>query len=302
MLVLGRDQLNGGDAHRSGRLTSQSEGIPWRGPGPGRPDRLPLPPARMPLVRGGRPLKAWGYIGVYGPDLMLCAGSVRVGPTRQAFWAVWDEAAGRLSERTRMLRTGAVAVDARGVRVRDDGVAIDLAVGDGAPIEVVSPHGDQYAWTRKRGGVPVRGHAVLDGRVHEIDGRAVVDESAGYHARATAWEWSAGVGTTGDGRAVAWNLVTGLHDAPVASERTVWLDGAPEEVGPVRFAPDLDGIVGAAGETLRFEQRAERRRDDDLLLLRSTYRQPFGRFTGTLPGGVALAEGFGVMERHEARW
>ena len=34
----------------------------------------------------------------------------------------------------------------------------------------------------------------------------------------------------------------------------------------------------------------------------SDYRQPFGTFTGTLGGGVELAEGFGVMERHTARW
>jgi uncharacterized protein DUF2804 len=256
----------------------------------------------MPPARGGRPLKTWSYVGAYGPDLMLCAGTVRVGPARQAFWAVWDAASGRLAERTRFLRTGMVAVDRWGVRVRDGDVALDLVLGDGAPVEVVSPHGDQYAWTRKRGGVPARGHLVLDGRVLEVDARAVVDESAGYHARQTAWEWSAGVGTTGDGRAVAWNLVTGLHDASVASERTLWVEGVPRETGPVRFAERLDAIEDDAGARLRFEQRAERRREDALLLVRSSYRQPFGRFTGTLPGGIALAEGFGVMERHQARW
>jgi hypothetical protein len=256
----------------------------------------------MPPARGGRPLKAWSYVGAYGPDLMLCAGTVRVGPARQAFWAVWDAASGRLAERTRLVRTGTVAVDRWGVRVRDGDVAVDLAVGAGAPVEVVSPHGDQYAWTRKRGGVLARGHVVLDGRVLAVDAGAIVDESAGYHARETAWEWSAGVGTGADGRAVAWNLVTGLHDAPMASERTVWVDGVPEEVGPVRFAADLGAIEDETGATLHFEQRAERRREDDLLLLRSSYRQPFGRFTGTLPGGTVLAEGFGVMERHRALW
>jgi hypothetical protein len=38
-------------------------GIPWRGPGPGRPD-LPLPPGPMPLWRDGALRKRWRYVGV----------------------------------------------------------------------------------------------------------------------------------------------------------------------------------------------------------------------------------------------
>src|SRR6185312_6256350 len=63
-------------------------------------DRVPLPPVRMPAWRGSRPLKRWRYVGVFGPDLMLCVGQVRVGPARQSFWAVWDRATRRLRERT----------------------------------------------------------------------------------------------------------------------------------------------------------------------------------------------------------
>jgi hypothetical protein len=247
-------------------------------------------------VRGGRPLKAWTYIGVYGADLMLCVGAVRIGPVRQAFWAVWDPRAGRLYERTRLLRAGVVRIDPWRARVRDGRVRVDLAVDDGPAVEVVSPHGAEYAWTRKRGGVRARGRVALDGTERRIDTRAIVDESAGYHARTTRWAWSAGVGTAGDGRPLAWNLVEGIHDAPAASERTLWVDGAPRELGPAPFAADLRSVAD-----LRFEAQAERRRDDNLLLLRSSYRQPFGRFTGRLDG-LALAEGFGVMERHEARW
>ena len=40
-----------------------------------------------------------------------------------------------------------------------------------------------------------------------------------------------------------------------------------------------------------------------MVLVRSSYRQPFGTYAGELPGGLGtLAEGFGVMERHEAWW
>ncbi len=40
----------------------------------------------------------------------------------------------------------------------------------------------------------------------------------------------------------------------------------------------------------------------NLGLFRSDYRQPFGAFSGELPGGLVLEEGFGVMEEHDVRW
>jgi Protein of unknown function (DUF2804) len=256
----------------------------WRGPGPERPS-VPLPPARMPLARGGRPLKAWTYVGAFGPELMLCAAVVRIGVLPASWWAVYDRAPGTLRQ------------GRRGVTVTPHEVIvpgrIELAVDDGAAVEVVSPHGRQYAWTRKRGDVPARGRVA--GRAVEL--RAIVDESAGYHARHTAWRWSAGVGVSASGEAVAWNLVDGIHDAREASERTVWIDGVAHEVGPVTFADDLSAVGG-----LRFAAEATRARHENLLLVRSDYEQPFGTFTGELPGAGPLREGWGVMERHDVRW
>jgi hypothetical protein len=58
----------------------------------------------------------------------------------------------------------------------------------------------------------------------------------------------------------------------------------------------------AEGGALRFASEAVRERHDELLLARSDYVQPFGTFSGTLPGGLDLAAGLGVMEVHRARW
>jgi hypothetical protein len=137
----------------------------------------------------------------------------------------------------------------------------------------------------------------LEGRTLAVDAPALIDDSAGYHARRTAWEWSAGAGIAVGGETVVWNLVAGVHDADLHSERTVWLSGAGREVGPVTFAEGLDAV----GD-LRFTPEAERIRRDELLLVASDYRQPFGAFTGVLPDGTELASGQGVMERHRARW
>jgi hypothetical protein len=142
-----------------------------------------------------------------------------------------------------------------------------------------------------------RGVVELGGRSHEIECRGLVDESAGYHARETAWRWSAGVGVAEGGQRVAWNLVDGVHDAETGSERTVWLDGRAGEVGPAEFAADLSSVGG-----LSFEEWATRVDNTNVGFFRNAYRQPFGIFRGTLPGGVVLAEGYGVMEEHSARW
>jgi hypothetical protein len=248
-------------------------------------------------------LKRWRYVGVYGPAAMLCVGSARVGPIPQAWWAVWDREAGRLSERT-LRRVGSrVRVDEPGrALVHDGAVRIELELDEEPGVEVVSADGRGYLWTRKQGGIAAHATVELEGRRIEVSGPAFVDDSAGYFARRTAWRWSAGTGTSADGRAVAWNLVDGVHDAARDSERTVWVDGEAREVGPVGFADDLSVVSFAEGGELRCFAEAVRERDDNLLVFRSRYRQPFGTFSGTLPGGVELAEGYGVMEDHEAVW
>jgi hypothetical protein len=253
-------------------------------------------PDRMPLLRGGRPRKSWTWVGAFGEELMLCAARVRIGVLPVAWWAVWDREAGRMIERSAR-GAGGVDVSPRHLRVRGRTVNVDLALDDGIPVEVTSPHGAQEIWTRKRAGVRARGTVEARGRRRVVELRAVVDESAGHHARHTAWRWSAGVGTAASGAAVAWNLVDGVHDGPARSERAVWIDGVPHPVGPVDFAADLSRV----GE-LRFHAEAIRARREDLLLIASEYEAPFGTFTGTLPVAGALRDGFGVMERHDARW
>jgi uncharacterized protein DUF2804 len=258
--------------------------------------QLALPPARMPGWRGTRPLKRWRYVGVYTPALMVCVGDARIGPVPQRWWAV-ALPDGELLERTTVGR-GGVELDGSRVRVRARGVEIDLELEESEGVQIASPAGERYIWTRKQAAVPVRGRVVVEGATHELDDDAgFIDDSAGYHPRHTAWRWSAGVGRDARGRRVAWNLVDGVHDSPRDSERTVWVDGAPGEVGPQAFAGDLSAV----GD-LSFTEWSAREESMNLGIVRSRYRQPFGTFAGELPGGIALAEGFGVMEAHEVHW
>lgn len=240
---------------------------PWRTGMPGRP--------HVDFSRrfsGGRPRKRWRWVGIFTDDVMLCAGSSEIGLLPVSWWALWDR-----RERTLIEHTFKRTLPTPEGRM-------------GTSVETISPHGDNVIWTRKTpatfsGDLRVAGrHVVLR------DAPGLVDESAGYHARHTQWRWNAGVGTTLDGRPVAWNLCEGMHDAPEASERTVWVDGEPHHV------------AADAAADLAFTAEAVRVHKENALLLATDYEQPFGRFSGSLPVAGALASGYGVTERQSVRW
>jgi hypothetical protein len=299
-------------------------GLPWRGPGPGRPD-LPLPPGRLAIRRRGTWRKRWRYVGVFADEVIACSARIEVAGAGQTFWVVWDREGRQMWEQTKLRPPGArgeawtEGPDEPGRRdyVSEEGSVDRIEArhpeagevraflrfpGGGRWAESVCPAGERgYVWTRKRVGTPVKTDIRVGERRWRVEARGVEDESAGYHPRHTVWSWSAGVGTTTDGRAVGWNLVSGVNDPPQGSERAIWLHGEPTEPAPVEFE-GLDAIRFDDGARLEFASECERSRDERRLFVRYSYRQPLGTFSGTLPGGLRLAEGVGVMEHHDAHW
>jgi Protein of unknown function (DUF2804) len=267
-------------------------------------------PDSLPLFRGTRPLKRWRYVGVFGEQFMICAASIQVGPARQTFWAVFertgtpDGTGSVLTERTRMFpRRGALDLTPGRLRIRDDAVLLELALEEDDGIQAQCPNGKAFVWTRKQAGVRAHGQLVLGAHPPiAVDALAVIDDTAGYHERVTEWWWAAGVGSGPDGTPLAFNLVQGVNDPPAGSERAIWVTGLPHEAPPVRFSADLCTISSDDGSQLHFAPEAERSRRDNLLLVRSDYRAPFGAFSGKLPGDIELTHAVGVVEHHRARW
>ncbi|HYN84479.1 MAG TPA: DUF2804 family protein [Pyrinomonadaceae bacterium] len=265
-----------------------------------RPPGLPLPPAPMPMLSGFALLKTWRYVAVFGEEFSFYAGTARVGPIPQEFWAVWDRRAGRMYEQTNLIPR-VVKFPPRQMLVEDGGVRFNIALEEDEGFEVATPYGDAYTWTRKQL-IPARGQVTFAGRTHEVEARAFIDDNAGYHPRRTIWKWCGGVGRDTAGREVGWNAIVGLNDTAEASENCVWVDGVAQFVGAVTFAEDLSSVTFAAGGALHFKQEATRKQNDEFLIIHSYYEQPIGTFTGTLPGGITLASAYGVMERQDALW
>lgn len=276
---------------------------------------------------GGALRKRWRYVGFYDDALLMCAAAVEIGPVALEFWGLWDRERAELHEATRRLppmRPRRVSVGGGPVRAaagvapadpetgttevriapgRGPSPELELRIAASTPIEATCPAGPgAVTWTRKVAGAPAAGSLKLPGgRELSLDGRAVIDDSAGHHARRTSWMWSAGAGVASDGRAIAWNLVEGVNDPPTGSERAIWVDGEPHEPDPVSFE-GLDAIAFADGSRLGFASEAERARRDSLgPLMSSSYRAPFGAFSGRLEG-IEIANALGVMEQHDAVW
>jgi hypothetical protein len=255
----------------------------------------------MPAFRRGRPLKRWRYMGAYGPEAMVCVCDVRIGPARQRFWALAEPGRPILTRTT--MGHGGVTIDGSRANVQTRDVQIDMELAEDGGVESLHPSGRSgYVWTRKQAGLAAHAGIVVGDRRIGLRGLGVIDDTAGYHERVTRWRWCAGVGRADDGTVVGWNLVSGVNDPPKDSERAVWIDGEAFEPGPVEIPHDLSAVHFAEGVDLHFEPWCERAEDTNLLLMRSSYRQPFGVFSGDLPGGVRLAEGWGVMEWHDVRW
>jgi uncharacterized protein DUF2804 len=260
-------------------------------------------PESMPLVRDGRLRKRWHYAAAFDERVMLCAARVEVGPLKQTFWAVWDRERRTRYAHTRIL-PGRRQVDFEGplLHIKAGDVRANLTFAPSEAIEARCPSGKRgWSWTRKRAGMDVVGTVKAGRREWNLtEARGIDDVSAGYHERHTDWLWSAGIGRAADGRAVAWNLVAGINDPPQGSERAIWLDGEPHEPLPVEF-DGLSAIGFSDGSRLEFSPESERRRNDNLLIVRSRYRHFFGTFSGSL-GGIPLESGMGVMEQHSAVW
>ena len=209
----------------------------------------------------------------------------RSAPARGLWWAVWDGdpvAGGRLRARTWRGARVERRRGARRVARRRCGRAraSRRRAGRGR-----RPHGAD-TWTRKTRGVAVRG---LDRARPRIASTlpALLDESAGCHARRTSWLWSAGAGVAASGAAVAWNLVDGLHDG-----RAVRAHG----VGRRRAARDRrrSRSTGWRGVgDLRFTREAPRARRENLWSSPPTTSSRSARFAGDAAGRGRARLGLG---------
>jgi hypothetical protein len=139
------------------------------------------------------------------------------------------------------------------------------------------------------------------------------DYTNGLLARHTSWRWALALGATKDGTRVGLNLVQGFVGE---AECALWVGDRIEPVGEGIFDLDVDDpmrpwtVKTTCGAVdLVFHPSAMHNQKRDMVLVKSRFLQPAGRFTGTIRsvtglGGVAL-EGLdllGVAEDQDLIW
>lgn len=142
---------------------------------------------------------------------------------------------------------------------------------------------------------------------------AILDVHKAHYPRHTWWNWATMAGRDVEGRAVGLNLTRNVClDEDELNENAVWLDGRITRLAPARFAfqrgdplepwhlTTTDGRVD-----VEFQPLGMRSENVRLGLVRSVFKQPFGRFRGRirLDGETVEVDGpLGVCEDHDALW
>lgn len=302
-------------------------------------------PPRPSIALAATRRKRWIYTGVYDPRFVLgvaivdagiganafaYTGSLDGGPLRawKAVAGPWSAVVGRRQARWRAVFDTIDATLPEGVapgRLRGsigegkDAARFDLVLTRTADavteMTCVAPAGDdargRWNLTTKDNTLHAKGFVQWASERFDVDAPAIVDVTDAYPPRHTVWRWASFAGRDGEGRRVGVNLCEIHNDSERARENVLWLDGAPRALGPVRF--DFDAAAPGAspwritgdGVDLRFVPSGARFGHEDLVLIKSRFAQPFGRFSGTVRAGdvTARIEGVpGVVEDHDAVW
>jgi hypothetical protein len=171
----------------------------------------------------------------------------------------------------------------------------------------------QVAYTHKDAAMPAHLSLQWDGADLPPAGLAAFDWTRTVALRHTSWNWASLAHHLPGGHRVGLNLSARVYvdGAGRQMENALWLDGRLHGLDNVEFSvPDapLREPWRIHGEhlDLRFEPLATRQQHVNLGLVRSTFVQPFGHFSGWLqgPGGerLTLERAPGVVEDHDALW
>ena len=283
---------------------------------------------KMPLRRGGRWRKRWRYVGAFCDELLLCAARVQVGPLGQTFWAIWDREGRQMWERTRLRLPGRArrGLDREPGRRRGHRRLRARRGRRVVRIEAPTRRG------RRGAGLPARRRRPLGGgRLPQPARASTCGRESGptFRSSATFGSASAAGGSrragsrtsrrattrttrSGAGRPASARPPTGARSAGTWSAASTTRRSAPSarsgstaspsSPGPVSF-DGLEAIAFDDGARLEFTRRVRAAKARRTACSSATrYRQPFGSFTGTLPGGLELERGLGVMEHHDAHW
>lgn len=132
------------------------------------------------------------------------------------------------------------------------------------------------------------------------------DWSGGYMRRETFWNWACLSGEI-DGKRVGLNLSCGVNETSF-TENCYWIDGKLIKVDCVKFEYDRDDpnsewlITSNDGQIdLKCKPEGYHEEKQNLVLVKSNFKQFFGRFNGRI-GDTLVLEKYGFVEDQYVKW
>jgi hypothetical protein len=180
----------------------------------------------------------------------------------------------------------------------------------GNGLSFVCPSTDRpFNFTYKNLPMQVQCRATYRGKNYEASGKyGAIDFTKGYPPRETRWNWLSLIGELEDGTPVGINLVDQFNGN---IENAAWISGQKVLLGDARFKmqPPYDKntweITTANGLlSLTFTPQGARKENLNMMVMKSLFTQPYGKFFGYLSfkGQRMKLTGQGVVEDHYAKW
>ena len=300
----------------------------------------PLPAVRLGLDRVARLLrrKKWLYVALSSDELWVALAVVRTGYASTAFAFVLDHATKELVADVRAMgpsKAAEVADDPRlvgvvtrfgggrsRVVVRREGEAwevrarlgdlaieatLDAARAPPAISAIASLDGGLRSATEKRALMAATGTVDVGRDRRRLEGLGGYDYTQGEMPRRTRWRWAFALGRTPGGEPVGFNVVSGFVGEP---ECAAFVGDRVLPLGEPRITfepghPDRPWRVEGEGIEATFVPSAVHRQSTNLVLVRSRFLQPVGRFDGVLRAGgreIRLDQVPGVVEDQDVVW
>lgn len=190
-----------------------------------------------------------------------------------------------------------------------------LAAGAAPPLTVIAPVDKAVVnVTQKWAGMLSFGSLEADGRRYSLDGGVGgLDYTHGYLARETSWRWAFVCGRLDDGTPIGINLVEGFNESrDDVNENALWLGNELIPLGRARFTWNPTAILDPwrvrtedGSLDLEFKPWAAHTELRDLKVVKSSFKQPVGLWSGELKVGghtYQIKDAPGVAEDQSVLW
>ena len=315
-----------------------ADGAPCFGSFAGPLPRVDLRPLGVGTWKTLTQRKRWIYVAIATPDVFVGLAIVDLAYAMKAFAFVYRDGT-LLADRTLLgpSTTGMVGdtiADGAEARFSREGASAELRREDGridvsarfpgltiqarldartarAPLSAVGPiPGGVLNATEKQALLTVTGEARVAGaRIPLDEAFGGYDYTHGLLARHTEWRWAYLLGRATDGTRVGMNLVEGFLGE---RECGVWLDDELHPVGEGIFSFDAKRPLSpwtirttCGAVDLAFEPHALHAESENLIVVKSRFVQPIGKYKGTIRVGgrtVTLDGVLGVAEDQDVLW